>query len=709
MDTKHTITAKLTRIYLVVAVSVLLCSSLVSQVYLYLHARAVAHENLRTQVVAMAGNLESAVIFGDHAFAQQILDALQHYPEVQLAVVLLPSGQHLARYQRAPGNQDSAGPLLAQFMTQSNFMNSDYHGVAQRIENASNGTVKVLMVASLAKLNRETLFILLAGTGAGALLLYATYTVFRNMSRNVTRPIEALTLVMRQVERDGDHSQRAQIESNDEIGELAHGFNAMLAVLERQNSSLNQELDERKVVQAKLDRLAHFDTVTHLPNRHYFHERLRLAVTHSINFDKLMAVVFVDLDNFKLVNDSYGHDVGDQQLRAVADRLTSALRSGDVVCRLGGDEFALILEHLSDLEQAALICEKIVRQLSQPLCIENHDIVVSASVGFATCPADADKPETLLRFADAAMYAAKGAGKNTWRHFEPKMAQQSTLRLTLENQMRIGLQECQFEVHYQPQISMETGTVCGLEALARWNHPERGYIIPAQFIPVAEESGQIQALGEWVMRTACEQIVVWEQTGMARLKVAVNVSVRQLAQANFVEQVMAILTETACPPDLLEIEITESMLMQNPEKTCAMLDRLRKFGIGIAIDDFGTGYSSMAQLKHLPVTKLKIDKSFVDDIAKNASDQAIATAISTLARSLQIRILAEGVENQEQVEVLRHAGCHEFQGYYFSRPLLGSQVVEFIGNFESGMANGSIPIQVASDSPKFISRWGDLT
>ncbi len=674
-----TITAKLTRIYLIVAVSVLLCAGLISLAYLYHHARAVAHENLTTQTVALAGNLESALSFGDVAFAQQTLRALQHYPEVRMAAVVTAVGKFFAGYN-IDLNTDIGS--LKQLLEQDEFMTAEIHGDVRQISMADGESGRLIVVGSLAKLNQDIAWA--AGTSAalGGLILFAAFIMFRRMTRSVTSPIEDLTAVMRTVERDGDHGQRVRIISDDEIGHLAKGFNAMLSALERQNGNLKAELDERTRVQQKLDRLAHYDTVTHLPNRHYFQERLNRVVEHSIQFNKLMAVLFIDLDNFKLVNDSYGHHIGDKQLQAVAERLSKPLRASDVVCRLGGDEFAIILDHLPDSQHIESIVDKLIQNLTQPLRLDDHDIVVSGSIGVAVCPEDADTPETLLRFADAAMYAAKGAGKNTWRRFDPEMASQSALRLTLENQLRIALAENQFEVHYQPQIDMKTGEVSGLEALARWNHPDQGYISPLQFIPVAEESGLIRPLGEWVLRTACRQIVAWAADGHEQLKVAVNVSVRQLAHPHFAEEVLAILAETGCRARQLELEITESVLMEHSGKTIVLLQRLRSQGVGIALDDFGTGYSSMAQLKNMPVTKIKIDKSFVDDITNSPSDLAIAAAITSLAGNLKINLIAEGVENGQQVSLLRQSGCHDFQGYHFARPLPASQVSSFIDNFQ---------------------------
>ena len=675
----RSIASKLTRIYLVVAVVVLLSAGLASQWYLYHFARSVAHENLNTQAVALAGNLESAVTFGDAAFARQTLSALQHYPDVRLAAVVLPDGKLFAHFGLP--DPESAQTTVGNYLTQGDFMAVQRHGVVQTVAQNKAGSVRLVMVASLEKLNHDLQVMSGVSLAVGSLILFAAFRLFRRMSHAVTQPLEQLTGVMRAVEREGDYSQRAAVVSNDEVGELAQGFNAMLSALEQQNTSLTTELGERKRMQEKLDHLAHYDPVTRLPNRRYFQDRLKTAVRHSLQLDLTMAVLFVDLDNFKLVNDSYGHHVGDILLQTVAERLTQSLRAGDVVCRLGGDEFAIILGNLAEPVQLAPLADKLVLQLAQPVHLEHQDLVVSGSIGAALCPEDADTPEALLRFADAAMYAAKGEGRNTWRRFNAEMANQSTLRLNLEGQMRQGMAEGQFEVHYQPQVNLDSGAVTGVEALARWNHPERGYISPEQFIPVAEESGLIHPLGEWVLRQACQQGKAWQMAGYCQLKVAVNVSMRQLSQADFTEHVLDILTQTRCPAHLLELEITESMLMQNSDKTLSVLRGLRRSGIGIAIDDFGTGYSSMAQLKNMPVTKLKIDKSFIDDITTDRDDLAITTAMTSLANNLRIQVITEGVESQAQVDLLRQSGCHNFQGYLFARAMPAANIAAFIDGF----------------------------
>lgn len=682
LPSSRTLIGKLTRIYLLVAPTILLGIVIAMQLHLYLNARNNAFNSLQTQAVALAGNLESAVTFEDAAFAQQILDSLRNTPDVIAARVVLADGREFARH----GVTIDAPTILT--LQQSARLGWQHLGVVESIGAGSARPAQLALLISVERLNRETLMLTLVSLLFGSIILFVTYLMFMRLSRKVSQPVEELTRVMRAVETNHNYSARAPILSDDEIGELATGFNAMLGALEKQHSNLNTELSERKRMQDKLDRLAHYDTVTQLPNRYFFNDRLDMALAQSVMFDRPMAVVFVDLDNFKLVNDSYGHHVGDMLLKAVAERLTGALRSGDIVSRLGGDEFAIIIESLTETGPIVRIAEKLIQHLTRPLQLDSSDIVVSGSIGIAVFPEDADNAETLLRYADMAMYAAKGEGKNTWRRFTPGMAGHSTLRLTLENQLRTALDEGQLELHYQPQIDLGNGQISAFEALARWNHPERGYISPAQFIPVAEESGLIRPLGEWVLRTACRQAVEWQTTCPAPLKIAINVSVRQLQQSDFAERVKTILDETGCAASMIELEITESVLMQHSERSKLLLAKLHELGVGIAIDDFGTGYSSMAQLKHMPVTKLKIDKSFIDEITHNRSDLAITSAITSLARSLEIDLIAEGVEDEQQLLLLRQTGCHVFQGFHFSHPLLPENVPRFCRDFSPPAESG---------------------
>lgn len=441
------------------------------------------------------------------------------------------------------------------------------------------------------------------------------------------------------------------------------------------------DITERKEAQERLHRIAHYDAVTGLPNRHFFQERLTMAVEQARLMDQSLSLVFVDIDNFKLINDTHGHQMGDALLRSIAQRLTNALRAGDIVARLGGDEFAVIIEGLADSQLMPAIADKLVRELSRPERIEGREITTGASLGVALFPEDADNEENLLRFADLAMYAAKESGKNAWRRFHSQMAGRSAKRLTMEQELRHALDDDCIEAHYQPQIDLRTRRVGGVEALARWRHPVRGYISPGEFIPVAEDSGLIREIGEKILRDACRQALAWRDAGIGPLRVAVNVSARQLQQAHFARSVLDTLATSGCPTALIEIEITESMLMQHAQRARSMLAELRENGLAVAIDDFGTGYSSMAQLKNLPVGKLKIDKSFIDDIAHNRADLAIVHAIAALARSLELDLIAEGVENDVQSQLLQQVGCHKMQGYAYSRPLPAQQFIDFCRNF----------------------------
>jgi diguanylate cyclase (GGDEF)-like protein len=404
-----------------------------------------------------------------------------------------------------------------------------------------------------------------------------------------------------------------------------------------------------------------------------------------------MAIVFVDLDNFKLINDSYGHHTGDLLLRTVAERLTGSLRSGDIVSRLGGDEFAIIIESIGDPGQLPAIAEKLIHCLTLPLSLDGNSIVVSGSLGIAVFPEDAENADVLLRYADMAMYAAKGSGKNTWRRYSAAMSGNSAQRLTLESRLRNALQENQLELHYQPQIDVSEGRIKGFEALVRWNDPENGLIGPLQFIPVAEECGLINPIGEWVLRTACQQARAWHAAGIGPMRIAVNVSARQLSQLDFAVMVIDAIEQAHCPPELIELEITESAFMQYGGRCESFLELFRTMKLNIAIDDFGTGYSSMSHLKHLPVTKLKIDKSFIDDIAHDAAALAIAHAIAGLAHNLEIGLVAEGVEHEQQAVLLQQMGCNTLQGYYLARPMKADDVPAFWRSYAERAATSPVP------------------
>ena len=431
---------------------------------------------------------------------------------------------------------------------------------------------------------------------------------------------------------------------------------------------LEDEREASELATVEMEHLAYHDALTGLPNRPLFMDRLIMSVAQASRSNQKLAVFFLDLDRFKDINDSLGHSTGDGLLKAVAERIHRCIREGDTVARLGGDEFTLLIPRIDHVEDAAKIAQKIIETLKIPFSILDHELFVTTSVGISVYPDDGTDPETLVRNADTAMYRAKDQGRDNYQLYTPAMNARALERLALENMLRKALSHRELVLYYQPVADMKTKNVVGVEALIRWRHPERGLISPAHFIPVAETSGLIIPIGEWVLRTACKQIKLWHKRIDPELTVAVNLSARQFQQPNFTEQIAEVLEETGLAPRYLELEITESSAMQNAENTIYTLRELKALGVRIAMDDFGTGYSSLSYLKRFPIDTLKLDQSFVRDITTDPSDAAIATAVIAMAHSLDLRVIGEGVETEEQFAFLLKQKCDYIQGYLFSPP-----------------------------------------
>jgi PAS domain S-box-containing protein len=467
--------------------------------------------------------------------------------------------------------------------------------------------------------------------------------------------------------------EQAERQHHYEARIVPSGKNQVVAVVRDITLQRKNEEDIR--------RLAYFDSLTGLPNRRFIIEHLERELAHAANADGQVALLFVDLDGFKRINDSMGHNAGDELLQAVARRLRGQLRGTDVVSRmgasaprldvgrLGGDEFTIVVANVESEAQASSIARRINDVLREPMTIAGRQMVVTASLGVAMFPRDGSDAMTLLRHADTAMYHAKESGRNNWQIYNRGMTAQALQRLDLEQCIRQALERNEFEVHYQPQVLATDGTILGIEALLRWQHPERGTISPSTFVPVAEESSLIVPVGAWVLREVCSQLRRWREVGLPSVRAAVNVSRRQLDQDEFVDSVLRALRDAGIPGDALEIELTESMLMSGDATTIAKLTRLRDAGVTFAIDDFGTGYSSMSYLKRFPIGCLKVDRSFVQGLPRSTDDAAIATAIISMAHSLRMSVVAEGVETPEQAAFLRNAGCDRLQGYLFGRPV----------------------------------------
>lgn len=437
------------------------------------------------------------------------------------------------------------------------------------------------------------------------------------------------------------------------------------------------DTSQHKQNEERIQRLAHFDALTGLPNRVLLHDRITHALGMAQRSHKQLAVLFLDLDHFKNINDSLGHRIGDLLLIEVAKRLNSAVREEDTVSRLGGDEFILVLQD-TNTDGAAHVAEKLLSTVAETCQIEQHDLVITPSIGIAMFPADGENFDALSQCADVAMYRAKHDGRNNFCFFTPAIHLHSMRRLKLENALRHALEFNQMCLHYQPQMLLATGHIIGAEALLRWHHPELGMILPTEFIPIAEDSGLIISIGEWVIRTAVRQMKTWLDCGIAPMIMAVNLSVVQFRTPNFPELVTRILEEEQLPPQYLELELTEGVAMKDPVGAIAVMDSLHMRGIRMSIDDFGTGYSSLSYLKQFKVYKLKIDQSFVRDLTDDPDDKAIVNAIISLANSLGLQTIAEGVETDGQLAFLRGQGCGEIQGYNFSKPLPAEQFEAFV-------------------------------
>ncbi|MDX1775200.1 MAG: EAL domain-containing protein [Desulfobulbales bacterium] len=441
-----------------------------------------------------------------------------------------------------------------------------------------------------------------------------------------------------------------------------------------ENLSVETQLRDH---QERLYHLVHHDALTNLPNRMLLQDRLSRMMTKALRNKNYVAVLFLDLDRFKKINETLGHEIGDKMLLEVGRRIEACVRKSDTVARLGGDEFAVILDDLQDVKFVAVVARKILRALSKPVLIQNYELYATSSIGISLFPDDCDNVDGLLRCADTALYRAKDAGKNNYQYYTADMNTRAFEFLLLESGLRKALDNDELVVFYQPIISLENDKLVGMEALLRWQHPEKGMISPGDFIPLAEETGLIEPIGNWVLRAACTQNKKWQDAGYPPVKVAVNMSARQFNKKNIAEQISQVLNETGLSPEYLSLEITESVIMQDVATTISRLKELQSMGISLSLDDFGTGYSSLSYLKLFPINFLKIDSSFVFNITTDSTDAAISESVVLLAHSMDLKVVAEGVETEEQLEVLRQQGCDYVQGFLFSRPLSAEEFVPF--------------------------------
>ncbi len=481
-------------------------------------------------------------------------------------------------------------------------------------------------------------------------------------------------------ERD---SFRTEVRMRKQCGDLCWVEADMTLSLDEQGRIIGtagtlNDISLRKKDEERLVFMATHDGLTGLPNRNLFEDRLSHAITHAARASRMVAVIFLDLDQFKMVNDSLGHDQGDILLCIVSGRLQEMVRASDTVARLGGDEFVIVLPNLESEEDAIQIANKIMKSFELPVALRQQEFYMGGSIGIAMFPKDGQNISQLVKNADTAMYRSKELGRKQMCFYSPEMNAKLLERLTLENDLRRALDKNEFEVFYQPKLAISNRRILGFEALLRWRHPVRGLIGPDEIIPMAEASGLILAIGSWVLSTACRQLVAWQNLGYGNLSMAVNLSPRQFWQQNLVEEIAQILVDTGMQPGQLELEITESSVMRNAEETISTLRRLNAMGITLSIDDFGTGYSSLSYLKRFPIHALKVDQSFVRDITLDPDAAAIAQGIIALAHTMNLQVIAEGVESESQVSLLRNWHCNAMQGYLFSRPIPSSAAFAMI-------------------------------
>ena len=537
----------------------------------------------------------------------------------------------------------------------------------------------------LASAGLLTLLIVVAGSGLSVLF-----------TRRIISPLARLKLATHEI-AEGNFETDIDVRTRDEIADLAASFGVMrdrlrlsraqveerTRELTEANRQMAQEIAARKAAEDQLHHDAIHDALTGLPNRALFLDRL----THAIAIarrrkDYLYAVLIIDIDNFKIVNDSLGHSVGDQLLVSLGMRLIECIRPGDAVVRLGGDEFGILLEDITGMGNATGVAERIERSLASPFLIEGSEIFTTASIGIALSTAGYETPEEVLRDADIAMYQAKAGGRSRYRVFEPGMHERAVERLRLETDLRRAVERKEFEVHYQPIFDLGSNSLIGYEALVRWHHPQFGFISPADFIPVAEETGIIVSIDRVVLREACRQLREWQHSvpGAASTFVSVNLSNKQMAQPDLVDYVMKVLKETDLRAACLKLEVTENVIIENPEATAEMLRHLRSLGVQIYIDDFGTGYSSLSYLHRLPIDGFKIDRSFIRRMGPQGENQEIVRTILVLARDLRIHVIAEGIETREQLELIRTMQCEYGQGFLFSKPVESAQARTYLSS-----------------------------
>ncbi len=662
-----------------------------------LNTRNLIGSNLHTMADIIAANSSAALLFGDTRAAEENLGFLEAQEHIEVAALFGIDGEMFASYLKPGFSADLPGleHKNTDLLFRDNFVEL-YRNITHEGE-----TIGVAYIRSDMKALQDRLAWFMAIVCTVLLAsLTVTLTMSTQMQHIITDPLLRLSAIARQISAEKNYSLRVIGEGNDELGHLIIDFNRMLDEIQLRDNKLKyhrMQLEERVAMRTKeleesnsqlalskksaetiakrMEYHAHHDDLTGLPNRTLLNDRINSELAHARRQQSMMGLLFLDLDRFKIINDSLGHAVGDQLLRVISRRLKNCVREEDTVARLGGDEFLILLPRISSSSDAGRVGRKIIDTLVEPISCNGNELSITTSIGISIYPFDSTDGDTLIKNADISMYRAKELGRNKIVYYTAEMNAGSRKKLALETNLRKAVDKGELMLHYQPKINTADNTVVGVEALLRWNHPTMGAISPAEFIPVAEDSGLIIPIGKWVIETAFKQLRQWHDAGHDQLTMAVNISSAQMSRSGLVKIISDALSDAGIEPGKVELEVTENVAMQDINSAITTLEKLKNTGINIAMDDFGTGYSSLGYLHKLPIDIVKIDQSFVRDIPDSKEGILIAQAIIAMAQSLNLSLVVEGIENVKQLNYFKQQGCDVMQGFLFSKPVEADEIL----------------------------------
>ncbi|WP_370279619.1 EAL domain-containing protein [Pontibacterium sp.] len=683
---RQSLRKKLMLLLMIVSCSVLSLVTLGFAISDWISSRDDIYDRMRAQASIIGQNSVAALTFSDPDAAKRTLNTLENTHDI-VGAVLFDSNQHpFSSYQR----DNTELPLSPPEAYEGSLKGTLYVKLPVQLDGEQIGCI--VLLSELGNWQQQQLHRMTIVFGLFLFSLLVAVFLSNVAQQIVTRPILSLARTARRITDTRDYDLRAAKLSNDEIGSLADDFNQMLDQIQQTEKELrdaqsqleekvNERTSELLELTEQLEHQAFHDTLTGLANRATFDTNLQAAINYAGRRKLKLAVMFLDLDRFKSINDTLGHAVGDKLLVEMADRLSHCLRQSDTLARLGGDEFALLLPDSSP-NAAAEVATKVIEAVKQPIHVEGYNLQVTTSIGISIFPDNGADASSILKNADTAMYSSKEAGRNQFNFFSPEMNASTERRLVLENKLRQAINDSRFSIHYQPKWHAHNGKMLGVEALVRWFDDEEGFISPEEFIPLAEDCGLVSAIDDWVCKNACQQIQSLFAQGQPTIGLSVNLSPTQVIHKDIYKRISTILTETGFPGDRLELEITETMLSAEVEQLHDDLELLRPLGVEVSIDDFGTGYSSLSRLKSLPINTLKIDRSFINDIGQDSGDEVIIRTIIDMAHNLNLRVVAEGIETEEQHDFVRRHNCDMVQGYLFSRPVPLDELAQLLAESE---------------------------